>query len=78
LGAKVKGPAGANESEVSIFACMVWKLETSGNENGNECHSVIQNCDFVGKNEHARKRTMRGFVETSRHFLGVEVSINGS
>ena len=58
-------------AEVSIFAGMVRKLETSGNENGNEMIFRVKRCAFVGKFENLRKRECRGFEETSRCFLTV-------
>ena len=42
-------------TEVSYFAYIGWKLETSGNENGNFDYSDTKKCIFIGKSERARK-----------------------
>jgi len=47
---------------------MVWKLETSGNENGNENVSWVRKYVFVGEFEDERKLVETGFEETSRPF----------
>jgi hypothetical protein len=48
---------------------MVWKLETSGNFNGNQVVPGLKNCAFVGKFERERKLGKSHLEETSRHFL---------
>jgi len=55
----------------------VWagNMEISGNENGNKNVSWLRKYVFVGEFEDGRKLVERGFEETSRPFLGVEVSI---
>ena len=41
--------------EVSYFASIGWKLETSGNENGNFVFSNTKMCAFIGKFDDGRK-----------------------
>jgi hypothetical protein len=57
--------------EVSIFAGIVRKLETSGNEDGNENLFWMKKCGFIGKSGQLRKRRMSPFKETSMRFWGV-------
>jgi hypothetical protein len=49
---------------------MVWKLETSGNENGNLTFSEAQKSVFVGKFKWARKLAEALLKETSKCFSG--------
>ena len=54
---------------------MVWKLEISGNENGNENVSWLRKYVFVGEFEDGRKLGRRDLRKLRGLFRGVEVSI---
>ena len=78
----VRGPGGRGASrwpcastEVSNFAYIGWKLETSGNENGNFIVSNITKCIFTGKSEGGRKLGKLGERKLRGLFGAFEVSI---
>ena len=54
--------------EVSYFAYIGWKLETSGNENGNFVFSNTKMCVFIGKSEGARKLGKSGMRKLRAHY----------
>ena len=61
--------------EVSYFAYIGWKLETSGNEIGNFVFFETKNGAFIGKSEGIRKLGVLGIRKLRGNFWPSEVSI---
>jgi hypothetical protein len=72
MNAKARGRGSVGGREVSNFAYIGWKLETSGNENGNFDLRGLKKHEFVGDFERTRKPGKMGWRNFGVFFEGLK------